>query len=97
VARRPPGRVIQVSGAPFFPRPTLCFPAALYNLAASVTAICIINVDGTGFHRLTDGTHTDFNQTWTRDGTNTPIWNRKNPETGGFYVMKSKVSSSKFS
>ena len=46
------------------------------------TAICIINVDGTDFHRLTDGTHTDFNQTWTRDGTNTPIWNRKNPKTG---------------
>ena len=36
------------------------------------TAICIINVDGTGFHQLTDGTHTDFNQTWTRDGSNTP-------------------------
>lgn len=55
------------------------------------TAICIINVDGTGFHQLTDGTHTDFNQTWTRDGTNTPIWNRKNPETGGYQVMASRV------
>ena len=58
-----------------------------------ITQICIINVDGTGFHPLTDGTHTDFNQTWTRDGTNTPIWNRKNPETGGFCVMKSKVGA----
>ena len=57
------------------------------------TAIHIINVDGTGLHALTDGTHTDFNQTWTRDGTNTPIWNRKNPATGGFYVMKSKVGA----
>ena len=57
------------------------------------TAICIINVDGTGFHQLTDGTHTDFNQTWTRDGSNTPIWNRKNPERGSFYVMKSKVGA----
>ena len=55
------------------------------------TAICIVNVDGTGFHQLTDGTHTDFNQTWTRDGTNTPIWNRKNPKTGGYQVMASKV------
>jgi len=55
------------------------------------TAICIINVDGTGFHQLTDGTHTDFNQTWT--GSNTPIWNRKNPATGSFYVMKSKVGA----
>ncbi len=58
-----------------------------------ITQICIINVDGTDFHQLTDGTHTDFNQTWTRDGTNTPIWNRKNTETGGFYVMQSKVGN----
>ncbi|MCP4454563.1 MAG: hypothetical protein GY809_24155, partial [Planctomycetes bacterium] len=50
-------------------------------------------VDGTGLHALTDGTHTDFNQTWTRDGTNTPIWNRKNPATGSFYVMKSSVGA----
>ncbi len=55
------------------------------------TAICIINVDGSGFHQLTDGTHTDFNQTWTRDGTNTPIWNRKISKTGGYQVMASKV------
>jgi len=58
-----------------------------------ITAMCIINVDGTGFHKLSDGTHTDFNPTWTRDGTNTPIWNRKNPETGGFYVVQSKVGN----
>jgi hypothetical protein len=57
------------------------------------TAIHIINVDGTGLHALTDGTHTDFNQTWTRDGPNTPIWNRKNPATGSFYVMKSRVGA----
>jgi len=57
------------------------------------TAICVVKVDGTGFHQLTDGTHTDFNQTWTRDGLNTPIWNRKNPETGGFFVMQSKVGN----
>lgn len=57
------------------------------------TAICIINVYGTGFHQLTDGTHTDFNQTWTRDGTNTPIWNRKNAKTRGFHVMKSKIGA----
>jgi len=58
-----------------------------------LSAICIINVDGKGFHQLTDGTHTDFNPTWTRDGTNTPIWNRKNPKTGSFYVMQSKVGN----
>ena len=46
------------------------------------SAIFIINVDGTGFHQLSDGTHTDFNPTWTRDGLNTPIWNRKNAQDG---------------
>jgi len=40
---------------------------------------------------LSDGTHTDFNPTWTRDGHNTPIWNRKNPATGSFFVVQSKV------
>jgi len=58
-----------------------------------ITAICVINVDGTGFHELTDGTHTDFNPTWTRDGLNTPLWNRKNPEKGSFFVMQSKVGN----
>ena len=57
------------------------------------TAIHIINADGTGLHQLTDGTHTDFNQTWTRDGSNTPIWNRKNPKTGGYVVMSSKIGA----
>ncbi|MBC8869960.1 MAG: ankyrin repeat domain-containing protein [Planctomycetes bacterium] len=57
------------------------------------TAIHIINVDGTGLHPLSDGTHTDFNQTWTRDGTNTPIWNRKHPERVSFQVMASKVGN----
>ena len=57
------------------------------------TAICIIRTDGTGFHKLSDGTHTDFNQTWTRDGRNIPIWNRRNTKTGGFCVMASKVGN----
>ena len=57
------------------------------------TKICIIKTDGTGFHELTDGTTTNFNQTWTRDGTNTPIWNRRNLKTGGFMIVKSKVGA----
>ncbi len=55
------------------------------------SAIFIINVDGTGFHQLSDGSRTDFNPTWTRDGSNTPIWNRKNDKTGSFFVMAGKV------
>ena len=57
------------------------------------TAICIINVDGTEFHQLTDGTHTDFNQTWTRDGTNTPIWNRRTPGSQRYRVFASKIGA----
>lgn len=55
------------------------------------TAIFIINTDGSGFHTLSDGTHTDFNPTWTRDGKNAPIWNRKNEKNGGFHVMQGRV------
>ncbi|HPA17771.1 MAG TPA: hypothetical protein PLU30_08480 [Verrucomicrobiae bacterium] len=55
------------------------------------SAIFIIDADGTGFQTLSDGTHTDFNPTWTRDGLNTPIWNRKNEKGRGFIVMQSKV------
>jgi len=57
------------------------------------TQIHIVNVDGTGLHPLTDGTHTDFNQTWTRDGNNTPIWNRRHPDRVSFQVMASKVGN----
>jgi hypothetical protein len=56
-----------------------------------LSAICIINVDGTGFHQLTDATVANFNPTWTRDGRNTPIWNRKNPKTGSFFVVESRI------
>ncbi len=61
------------------------------NVGNWKTAIHIINVDGSGLHQLSDGTHTDFNQTWTRDGTNTPIWNRKKPGGRGYTVMASKI------
>lgn len=56
-----------------------------------ITQLCIINADGSGFHPLSDGTHTDFNPTWTRDGKNTPVWNRKNTGKGGYTIMASKI------
>ena len=55
------------------------------------SAIFVINVDGSGFHALSDGTHTDFNPTWSRDGKNSPIWNRRNEKGGGFHLMQGKV------
>lgn len=52
-----------------------------------ITAICTIKTDGTGFRQLTDGTHTDFNPTWTRDGKNLILLNRQNKVTRGYVVM----------
>jgi Tol biopolymer transport system component len=51
------------------------------------TAICVVKADGTGFRKLTDGTHTDFNPTWTRDGSNLAVLNRQKPKSGGYVVM----------
>jgi len=56
-----------------------------------ITQLCIINADGNGFHPLSDGTRTDFNPTWTRDGKNTPVWNRKNTGKGGYTIMAGKI------
>jgi hypothetical protein len=61
------------------------------NVSNWITAAFIVNVDGTGLHFLSDGTHTDFNPTWTRDGKNTPLWNRKTSAAGGYCIMASKV------
>lgn len=58
-----------------------------------ITQLCIINADGTGLHPLSDGTHTDFNPTWTRDGKNTPVWNRKKPGKGGYTIMASRIGA----
>ncbi|MEM7009866.1 MAG: PHB depolymerase family esterase [Verrucomicrobiota bacterium] len=63
------------------------------NVGNWKTAIHVMNVDGTGLHALSDGTHTDFNQTWMRDGTNRPIWNRKKPHGGGYTVMVSEIGA----
>jgi dipeptidyl aminopeptidase/acylaminoacyl peptidase len=56
-----------------------------------LTAIFIMNVDGSGLHMLSDGTRTDFNPTWSRDGKNIPIWSRKNRKGGGYHVMQSRI------
>ncbi len=40
------------------------------------TKLCVIHADGTGYRELTDGSHRDFNPTWTRDGTGRILFNR---------------------
>ena len=47
-----------------------------FRIARWKTAICVINSDGTGFRQLTDGSHSDFNPTWTRDGTDRIVFSR---------------------
>lgn len=56
-----------------------------------ITALCVIRTDGSGFHQLSNGTFTDFNPTWTRDGTNTPVWNRKVPGKVSYCIMAGKI------
>ncbi len=63
------------------------------NVGDWKTAIHVMNVDGSDLHPLSDGTQTDFNQTWTRDGSNTPIWNRKKPNGRGYTVMASRIGA----
>jgi len=53
------------------------------------TSICVIKTDGTGFNKLTDGTHSDMNPTWTRDGSNLVMFNRHNDKTHRWFVMLS--------
>lgn len=43
------------------------------------------------FHRPTYGRHTDFNQAWTRDGTNLRIWHKWNSKDRVFYVMAGNI------
>jgi len=56
------------------------------------TILCIVKADGTGLQKLTDDKHTNFNPTWTRDGKNSPVWNRKHPK-GHFIVMRSEIGN----
>ncbi len=46
------------------------------------TKICVINIDGTGFRELTNADYPHFNPTWTRDGSNRVIFNRRSIERG---------------
>jgi hypothetical protein len=57
------------------------------------TAICVVRADGSGFRKVTNGTQTDFNPTWTRDGTNLIVFNRRNPNTGRYAVMMTRADA----
>ena len=46
------------------------------------TQICVVNIDGTGLRELTNSDFPHFNPTWTRDGSNQIIFNRRSTERG---------------
>ena len=46
------------------------------------TKICVVNIDGTGLRELTSADYPHFNPTWTRDGTNKILFNRRSIERG---------------
>jgi Tol biopolymer transport system component len=60
------------------------------EIAKWKTAIHVIKTSGKGLTRLTDGTHTDFNPTWTRDGQGRVVWNRKRPGRNSYCVMTTR-------
>jgi Tol biopolymer transport system component len=54
------------------------------------TALCVIHADGTKPRALSTGQFTDFNPTWTRDGTNRIIFNRyalRGPASNDIYLI----------
>ncbi len=68
----------------------LVFFRAVKEASPWRTSICVIKTDGTGFNQLTDGTYSDMNPTWTRDGLNLVIFNRYNDQTHRGAVMCSR-------
>ena len=50
----------------------------------------MVKTDGSGFNKLIDGTHSDMNPTWTRDGSKLVVFNRHNDEKYRWFVMFSK-------
>ena len=59
-------------------------PRLTAQVSSWKTAICVVNADGSGFRKLTDGTQTDFNPTWSRDGKNRIYFSRRDPTAGRF-------------
>ena len=45
------------------------------------------------FHQLADSVHTRYTRTWTRDGTNTRIWHKRDLKTRNWFVMSGPVHS----
>jgi len=72
-----------VSGANPYP------PTDPRDVANFKTKIVVINADGSGLKELTSGNYSDFNATWTRDGSNRIIFLRlssKNPDKWDTYI-----------
>jgi len=53
------------------------------------TKICVVSPDGKIVREITSGAFTDFNPTWTRDGKNSIIINRYDPDKNRGYIYLS--------
>jgi Tol biopolymer transport system component len=69
-------------------------PRLTAQVSSWKTAICVINADGSGFRKLTDGTQTDFNPTWSRDGKNRIYFSRRDPTAGRFAAYMTTADAS---
>jgi Tol biopolymer transport system component len=56
-------------------------------------AICVVQSDGSNFRQLTDGTHGDFNPTWSRDGQGNIYFSRRDAATGRYVVHRTTADS----
>ena len=57
------------------------------------TAICIVHPDGTDFRQITSGTFTDYNPTWSREGSNTILINRYDNIKKKCFIYRTTVDS----
>jgi hypothetical protein len=68
-------------------------PRLTTQVSSWKTAICVIGADGTGFRKLTDGTQTDFNPTWSRDGKNHIYFSRRDQAAGRFIAHRTTADA----
>ncbi len=57
------------------------------------TSVCIMKPDGSGFRQLTGGNYTDFDPTWSREGSNFIIFNRFDRQKWRWYIYRTAPES----
>lgn len=63
------------------------------DISSWKTAVCIVSPDGTDFRQLTSGKFTDYNPTWSREGSNYIIINRYDNKLQRCYIYRTTPDS----